>query len=301
MILLSMLTTTTLAAPEASESEPEAIEVRWDLDVGSTHRWEVSSRVAYPGHRWLWADRNTEVRAPRLGFHAVVDCVVEEAFGARRALACTLEDVSFVGRARPTETGLLQPVLEEMDAKLTGAPVEFIMREDGRVTFFDVKPHQVSNFTNLRTRGFDQELRFLVAKALAPVDFRLPSEMPIEEPWEHRFTQANQMAVPWGIQGRTALVHETRHLDDARVVIRSSGDISIPHGAGVQAGDVGGWTVFDHDSGRLEEAVWSVRTEPSPNLGLLLDGYKSVTRLRVLEPDEVPTLPPTRELLPNES
>src|SRR5690606_12995803 len=105
------------------------------------------------------ADRNKEVRVSSYQVRLVVTCPPDGVAKAKRRswdLRCTLDDVALKAAALAGDRGRLTPILEEMDAKLTGAGLVMTMRDDGRITRFDLTGIEVSN---RRTRQMEQTLR----------------------------------------------------------------------------------------------------------------------------------------------
>ena len=305
MFLLSLLATSfaaTEAPPEASVASGEPIAAKWDLTEGTEHRWKVETRIAFPGHAWLVADRNEQVRVPHLSLQAVLDCTVAEAWNDRGRLACEISDAALMGKTFPGDHGRLQVVLDEVDAKLTGAPVGITMKDNGRITDIEVTPHRVSGFVNRRTRQTDQFLRMLVIRSIAPLDFKVPDAgFAVGESWMNDDTRIIDLPVYWGSMGDARLVHAAAPVDDARVLVRSEGRVTMRTGGLFLKGDIEGYSVFDHERGTLTEAYWHTDSDATPTAGPFGRPYRSVSRIHALAPDEVVDLPETKEVLPAES
>ena len=281
------------------------IDAQWDLAEGAEHRWVVATAIDFPGHIFVRANRNRDVRARHLGLQAVVDCVVGEEHRGASDVACTVEAASWTGMTFTTEAGRLQPVLEELEAKLTGATVDLRLTADGHLRGVEIDLTPVDGFINRRTRSTDQFLRMVVVRALAPLDLRIPEGgFPTTETWVDSSSLTVPMPVTWGSSASGHLVHRAIPHDDARVVVQTVGEATLVPGGFLEPGTLvldatlEGFTVFDHDSGRVSEAVFTTTAEPTATSGPLARPYRVQNQVRALGPDEAITLPPTRELEP---
>ena len=220
-------------------------------------------------------------------------------------LACRIDDAAWTGMTFPSETGRLQPVLEELDAKLTGATVDLRLGDDGALRGVKVELVPASDFTNRRTRETDAFVRMMVIRALAPLDLQIPrGGFPTDEPWVESTSLAVEMPVTWGSSSRGRLVHRASAYDDTRVLVQTVGEATMVPGGFLQGGslifdaDLRGYTVFDQEEGRISEAVWSTEATPTATSGPLARPYRVENRLRALAPEEVPVLPASEERMP---
>lgn len=296
MVLMVLLHSPAVGAP---------IEASWALDDGAAHRWHVATAIDFPGHVFVRTDQNRDVRAHHLGLEAIVDCEVEASRRSASDLLCRIDDAAWTGMTFSSETGRLQEMLEELEAKLTGASVELRLGDDGQVRSVEVELTPVSRFSNRRTRETDAFVRMMVIRALAPLDLRIPEGgFPTTEPWVESTGLAIEMPVMWGSSARGRLLYHASAHDEARVLVETVGDATMVPGGFLMPGtlilDAGirGFTVFDHGTGRVSEAVWTTRATPTATSGPLARPYRVQNKLRALAPAEVPTLPPTRELEP---
>lgn len=283
------------AATLALASAAEPIPAQWDLEPGTQHRWHVQTEMNVPGHVWVFADKNLDVRAHNLGMQAVVDCTVGERRRRAVDVACVLTDVSLSGATYAYERGTLQPVLEEMDAKLTGAPLELVFGTDGRIRHVDIEPNELVGFSNRRLRFMDQWMRSFVMRAVAPLDLSIPDDGMPAGGWPHE--QALLVSLPQltGTPGRVKMTHHAERYDAERALVRSGGRGVLRSGGMTLDMTLDGHTVFDLEAGRVSEAAWTVHGRPSPSSGILVRDYKITHYLQALGSDDSVTLPPTIE------
>lgn len=288
-------------ADTAAESNPTA----WNLDEGAHHRWAIDTEVVIPGHSWVYADRNIDVRARNIGVQMVFDCIAGAPTKQAGILRCTVKDAAVTGATYPSERGRLQPILEEMDAKLTGATAEIVMRRNGRIRTVKLRSNRLVGFRNQRTRYMEEMLRILVVRAVAPFDLVIPREGIPEEAWPQYESLLLQLPGMRGTAGSGKLVHNARSHDAERFVVSTFGEAMLIDGSLIDRNvplylrtQLTGFTVFDTRNGEVSEAVWTGYGEPTASAGLFAQAYATKTTLRSLDPGEEVELEPTREWSP---
>lgn len=167
-------------------------ELAWDWS--RSHRFFVEAQVQIPQWFWMEAERNRSVRTVAWQVQAVMACSsTGEKSRKRVEVRCTLEDLGLRAATVAGDQGRALKVLEEYDQVLTGAAIELDMREDGKVTSYDVIGVQTRN---LRTRGRLQTLRLLMRPLVAALEVRLPADG--STPWFYRESHLCQMPSLWG-------------------------------------------------------------------------------------------------------
>ncbi len=209
-----------VAVALGSASAPAApMEWRWAPDT--THRWYLESEVVLPGFMWLNASANRDGRVSAFQVRAVLQCRVADELGRRGwDLDCVLHDVSLSAVPLPGDEGTLAPILAEHDALLTGASVELGMRRDGRLSRVDLAPPRADSRRQNRTH---ENLRLVVARALAGLDMQLPRDGSGDAPWLQMQSPLAQVPTSTGSRGAVDIVHERVEERGPWTVVRSAG------------------------------------------------------------------------------
>jgi hypothetical protein len=290
----------TLFASLAWASIPAA----WDLHEHVRHRWVIESEVMLTHHLWLYADRNRDVRARGVGLQLVLDCT-GQAPGARVGhLACTIDDASATGVTYPSERGRMQKVLEEMDAKLTGASLDLVMRPDGRLRTIRLVTTRLQLSQNQRTRSTDEALRTLVVRAVSAFDVDIPDAGFEEGGWPQYESTLLTLPTLQGTAGGGELVHRASRWEGDRVLVATQGQAMLIEGSLLDEATpmfldtrITGYTVFDLAAGRVAEARWETLGEPTASAGPTQRAYAARVSVRALTLDEEVRLAPTQEVV----
>lgn len=272
-----------------------------DTAPGRQHRWLTESEVMLPGHVWLYADQNVDVRARSLRTQLVLDC---RARAEARLLHCRVEQASLAGQTYPSERGLLAPVLDEMDAKLTGAEVAIELRRDGRIRTLEVDSQRIRGSSNRRTRYMREVLRSLVMRNLFPLDIQIPHSGLEAGGWPQYDAAALDLLTLEGTAGAGRLVHHAEPWGEHRVMVATAGRATLADGATMDlkpvmfSTDLTGHTVLDTKAGTIVEARWEVHGQATASAGPNGWYHASRVQLRALTPDETLELSPTEEWAP---
>lgn len=275
-----------------------AIPFAWDLGESTRHRWVMESQVALPGHVWMYADRNIDVRVRSLRTQLVVDCGAGATPGV---MLCEVEDASFAGQTYPNETGRLQPVLDELDAKLTGARVELEFRPDGRLRSTEVQLNELQPSRNRRTRHTAEMLRVFVQRTFAPFDLQVPRRGLEEGGWpQYQATSMRLMSLK-GTTGGGKLVHHAQHWGEDHALVATAGRATLVDGNTTDVRPIPfdtqltGHTVLDTSRGTIEEARWEIYGTPTASAGINVRYHATRIQIRSLDPTEPVQLQATRE------
>ena len=274
------------------------IPFEWDVREGAQHRWVMESEIALPGHVWLYADQNIDVRARSLRVQLVLGCVADAVRGLFR---CGVEQASLAGETYPSEYGLLKPVLDELDEKLTGASVTFSLGRDGRLRSTTVALNDLRNGKNRRTRYTSEMVRMLVQRTLSPIDLQVPRGGLEEGGWPQYHATSLQLVTLQGTAGGGRLVHHAQPWGEGLTMVATAGTATMMDGATIDlqpqmfATQITGHTVLDTARGTIAEARWEIYGEPTASTGVSGNYHASRIQIRALQPDEPVLLEPTEE------
>jgi hypothetical protein len=290
---------TAVAASESSRVE--GLEWRWES--GEHRRWLVEAEVNLPTFLWFYADRITNTRLVAYQLRMVVDCTAVDQRAKGVELGCVMEDVSLSGAASPTDQGLLQEVLDEVDGKLTGGTLQIVLRDDGQLVNFDLE-EVVPLDINRRTMLMQENIRLVVARAMAGMDMKLPKRGVAEEGLWPQY-DAMLMIAPSsaGAYASSEVVHRVVERAGDAVVLETAGRgiLSTAEAENNKYdSELRSMAVFDTEAGALQERVWTVYAAPTAG-SAISEGYAGIPytqwgRIRMLDDDERPELPPSVEL-----
>lgn len=301
----------TLAAPAlGAETAPlEGLEWQWD-DV-SGRRWLVENEVQLPMFMWWRAENNRQARVAAYQIRTILDCGEAARLGRKSwEVICSIEDISI--RAAPIDAaqGLLQPILEEIDNKLTGAHLQVTMSRDGRVTNLDLEG---VGKRNRRISSMTETLRLVLGRTVAGLDLQLPKKGVIGgtgEIWAQYRSQIFKAPNGLGTQGASQTLHQVYRVeDDARLVVQTRGRGMVAPGSGSDSGPSNYYdtrlesvAVFDPAAGALTERVWTAVGWPTAS-SAMSEGtagipYGQRGSLRLLAPGEGIEIGPTIETTP---
>jgi len=255
-VLLGMLS----GAP-AHAAEPA---LAWDWSEPQRYYFETEVRL--PLLMWFFKQYNKQARVSAFQVRLVADC--EPVFqGKRRAeVMCAIEDVGLKASGLPQEEGLLQPILDELDQRLSAASVQLIVRDDGRLANIDLEG---LDRHYQRTGRMNENLRLIVTRAFAGLDLPLPRahDGAIDTQWVQRDSWILRAPVATGNLGTADVVHELVGDPHARVVtIETEGRGMVVPSGGMNRYDVvlDGQTTFDRVEGRILDRTWTMIGAPTP-------------------------------------
>ncbi len=287
-----------LSAAPADAAEPE---LTWDWS--QDQRYYLETEVRLPLLMWFFKRYNEQARVAAFQVRMVADCepVYE---GKRRAeVWCTLEDVGLKASGLPQEQGLLQPILEELDERLTGTAVQLIVRDDGRLANIDLEG---LDRRQQRVGRMNENLRLIVSRAFAGLDLPLPPvhDGALDRQWVQTDSWILRAPVATGNLGTADVVHEIVRDGSRAIVIDTVGRGMIVPSGGTNRYDVvlDGRTTFDRVEGRMLDRSWNMVGAPTPS-SAIAEGtagypYLQVGRIVHLTEGETMDVGPTEELEP---
>jgi len=246
-----------------------------------------------------------EARLIAYRLRTVYTCQLDQRESAHSwQIDCAIDDLAISGAGFRSEKGILQPVLEEMDRKLTGAHLQIVMRQDGRITNIDlegVKTH------NRRESRMVEAMRIILSRSVAGFDLQLPRKGAAPDGVWGQYEGILLMApTDHGSQGASEIAHVVRQVRGDKAIIESAGKAMIVPPEQDQARNffdtkLDSVAVFDTANGMLSERVWSARGTPTASSALATGGrgieYLQAGKIRYLPPDAArPDLGPTQEI-----
>lgn len=278
----------------------------WKWEEGQTRTYAIDTEVHLPQYLWFLGEYNMDARVADFRLRLTTDCTASEVRrgGKVATITCEMQDVGIQGAPLPPDRHQLEGVLQEFDEKLTAATVRFNLREDGRMSSFNLKG---VNRRNRRISRINEVMRLVMYRAFSAFDLAL------EEGWTYQAGQTEVLSFPSvrGTLGRVP-VHYTNHgtNDEGMVTLTYNGRGVLAPGEMGQSGPLntyemtyGGEALFDPNEGALFERGFSFAGMPTPS-SLMAEGFEGIayaqdTWLRLIrEGERAPDVGETLELPP---
>ena len=292
-MITSMLLSSALAVQQAA---PESLEWDWS----EPQRYYLETEVRLPYLMWLGKQFNEQARVNAFQLRLVTDCVPGAEGKRRSEVFCTIEEIGIKASGVRQEQGLLQPILEEIDERLTGTVVQLEVRHDGRLANIDLE--KLSR-RNRRVGRINENLRLVLTRAFAGLDLPMPRRA--DDPqWVQHDAWILRAPAAQGSVGTAQLVHQWGDELAGRHQIVSGGRAIIVPANSLNQYDARmtseAW--FDSVNGRLIDRVWTMAAGPTPS-SALAEGtagypYLQVGRLAALGADQSHPVGETEELPP---
>jgi len=259
-----MLSTISMLGALATSPALAADEPTWDWS--QDHRYYLETEVRLPLLMWFFREFNEQARVTAFQVRMVAECSPAVVGKRRSEVLCDLTDVGIKASGLPQEEGLLQPILEELDERLTGSTVQLIVRSDGRLANIDMEG---LDRRYRRVGRMNENLRLIVTRAFAGLDLPLPEAGPdgeLHPQWVQADSWILRAPVATGNLGIAQVVHETPD-PSARVLhVDTAGRGMVVPGGGGNRYDVvlEGTADFDTAQGRLLDRSWTMVGVPTP-------------------------------------
>ncbi|MBT3221172.1 MAG: hypothetical protein HN348_18985 [Proteobacteria bacterium] len=275
----------------------EAEGLEWSWEAQQHRRYYIETETQLPLFMWFVADRNKQARVAAFQVRTVLDCVATDPMGKKGwYLDCLVDDVGLRAASLQGDTGLLPPILEEMDAKLTGATIKIRLKNDGRVVQMEMADQDQ---LNRRVSQMNENLRLVMARVVAGFDLQLPPKgVARDGAWAQYQNMLLQAPSTQGRTGASEVVHGISKAEGSKVSLASSGRGMISSGEETASGPLNmydtryeGVALFDVESGMLKERIWTVIGEPTASSQIatgaagILYGQRGV--LQYLAPNEM--------------
>lgn len=277
-------------------------------------RWFIATEVQLPGLAMWRADQNYEMRVGAYQVRGILACDKEWKLSGRKyEVRCRIEDVGIQAAVNEGKNyAHAQTILDEFDAKLSGASVQLQVKDNGRVTNIDLE--DMPNPRNQRERQNAETLRQLLSRLVVGFDMKLRKANFLSTgQWVEYRSALLSMPSPTLTPASGLIVHQLNGYNGHTIVqTKGEGQLMIAGDNGNGADDVTfkadltGVSVYDDDEGFMTERVWSMtanRTAGSwDNWEAGQVGYAHSGVLRMLGEKEQPPVGPTREVrLPQQS
>ena len=278
--------------------------LQWTWEEGQHRRYYIENEVLLPYFIELASQNNHQARIVAFQMRSMLDCsFVRPANKKSAELACVIEDVGFKAAAMSSDAAAMPKILPEIDETLTGAMLQIVLRNDGRVKSVDLE-----NVTkdNRRLSRMHETLRLLMQRSVAGLDLQLPRKgVDTGGGWLQTDSLVLQAPASVGTQGAVDIINVVGPpRDDGLILIETEGRGLIspagPNGA-LDYFDtaLAGVSVFDPNSGTLMERVWTSSGTPTASSALALsDGqtYDQYGRLYFLADGEKMDVGPTEQV-----
>ncbi len=330
--MLAWLVGLVLAQPKVSEEITVYGDdfARWD---GT--RWLVQVELIFPLGLTLARDANRSFDTYAMQLRGVLACDKEHPLSKRKwEVGCTIEDLglrvtSMRRWRRARDRQMVQEVLDEIDAKLTGAKVQIQTDRLGGVTNVDLEGLEASN---QRAREGIESLRQLVARVTAGFHLRIPEHAQRKGEWvEYR---SDLMSLPSinGSRGSAYLKHVVTPYEGNQLVqtvgkgtaiaslfksylsydeppIDGSddglgrSDVRLERGEAIDVSfalGARGVAIFDPSTGIMTERVWIVTGQATASAAESgpLPPFRNAGRLTLLGQADRPDVGPSMQVSP---
>lgn len=265
---LSLLLGLTSASTGSIAQEAANVTVAFDWGDQAHHRWYMETEVVLPRFMWFKADFNKQARVSAFQVRMVVDCGHGVPLNKKTyEVECVIEDIGLSGSALPVEVGLLQPILDEADAGLTGATIQLQVKSNGRVSNVDLFG---TDDRNRREREMHENLRLVLVRALAGLDIQVPRNGDVSAAWGQYDNLLFSAPAAVGTQGSSETVHQLSQDTGEALVFRSAGQGMVVPDAGYDnyACRYEGVWVFHRKYNIVTEHTWTVIGDPTASSGI---------------------------------
>lgn len=316
-----------------SDEEVETILVisdpfaRWD---GT--RWFIKTEVGLPISMTFYADQNYEFFSNAFQIRTILACDKDDQITKHKyEVHCTVEDFAIQaadagnlktkaelavmekreekrkaqGKEATTESQQqrrehIQQILDEVDAKLSGASVQLQVSAMGRVTNIDLVG--VKSGTTRELAMFET-LSKLMSRVIVGFDMKLQNYDFMEQGFWVEHTSA-LMSIPIedvATQGNSMLIHRLSTVDGHLVVeSRGKGVISFAVGDSDASrnsflSSFAGVAIYDSHDAYMTERVWVMKGVPTSSSYLEMP-YWNAGRIVQLKDDQKPSVGPTQEV-----
>ena len=285
----------------------------WNWEAAQERIWYLESHTILPQPLWFQAQHNDEARVGRVEVRLIARCHPAAHSGRRQRIDCRLDDVAFSGTALAADTGQLTPVLEEMDALVSGKTVSLEMNADGTMASFDLEGWERSD---RRASEQHELIRQLLQSTFAGLDLKLPTTNQPGDGWRQR--NPRLIAYPDPMAGMVIgkANHAITQRDAVALEIQTNAQISMALGASGNIhpdskvmrlyGDLESMALFNEAEGVLVGRTWMVHcveAGQAGTTGVYIEGdtapegavYIQAGLVRLLDGEPLPEVGPTGE------
>lgn len=307
-----------LAVPQPSAAEDidptEEIVVWGDLFARwDGTRWMITTEVTLPYELTLSRDENAEFDTREFTLKTVIGCNKDWRLNKRRyEVGCVIEDFAMqaaVAERVVTEEDVAraQSVLDEIDAKLSGAKLQIQVADDGRVTNLDLEgvPRQ-----SRRQSDIHETLRQVLSRIIVGFNLKLQKYNQLHEGKWYEYN-SSLLSLPGAsstaAMGSNMIVHYLNPFQ-GHIIVQSIGKGMVAvdgapvvyQGAAVDIQkipvtlDMIGVSTFDKDGGYMLERVWAINGTTTASAMFTQQPYYNAGRIWNLGELDKPDCGPTR-------
>ncbi len=264
---------------------------RWDET-----RWMITTEVGVPYTIELTRDQNQEFETSLFQIRAIFACEKGFKMGRKKyEVSCKVEDFGMISviaerRVREADVERAQAVLDEIDAKLTGAAMQLQVASDGRVLNVDLEglPKQ-----NRRQSRAQETLRQIMSRLIAGYNLKMQKYNQLHEgKWVEYNSTIMAMPLPPevpGSMGSNMLVHYLNRYK-GHVVVQSIGKgMTEVKGVNFET-DLIGVSIFDDEQGFMTERVWALTGESTASAFFQTQLYFHAGRVNMLGESDRPSV-----------
>lgn len=298
---------TMLANVSDAHPHPEPVQMTTSAsmawDYTKPQRLGLKTDVYLPEMIWFASGYNKQARVREFSLGLIADCKPQTVSRRVVEVACTLERVGLQAMSLPQEQGLVEPIVGEIDARLTGAIVQLQMRNDGALKNIDIDG---LTRRNQRFGRINENLRLIVTRAFAGLDLPLPKSDPRQGWIQNRSWLLSAPALT-GAAGVSEIVNKVISNEGHHVFVASAGRgiVSPRDGINTYTLRLEAEATIDSATGTLVERTWMMAGGPTPG-SLIAQGFEGYPYLQrghivALGPEEEWDVGVTKELPPTNS
>ncbi len=288
------------AAAMAQDDAPDEIVVWGDLFARwDETRWSIATELGVPLPMLFTRDQNLEFQTMGFQVRAVVGCSKEWKLGRKRyEVDCAIEDIAIQAsiaqdRIREKDIERAQLVLDEIDAKLTGAAIQLKVADDGRVTGIDLEG---VTKTNRRESEMHETLRQVLSRLVVGFNLKLRKWNQLHEgKWTEYNSSVLHLPALGGMSpnGSNMLVHYLNKYRGHLLVQSIGKGVSSLNGINYTT-ELIGVSIFDGEDGFMTERVWAVDGQSTASALFQNQSYFHAGKITMLGERDRPDVGPTR-------
>jgi hypothetical protein len=195
---------------------------RWD-----NTRWLVQTELMLPLGVTFASEQNQAFFSHAFQIRAVIACDKDAKLSRKRwEVSCEIEDVgllvtTFRQWRRERDREVVQKVLDELDAKLTGLDIQMQVDETGGVTNFDLEGLVADNS---RERNIQESLRQVVSRMMAGFHLRIPDHAQRAGQWIEYHSELMDIPSLTSSRGSSTMVHLVTPYKDGLQIVQTVGE-----------------------------------------------------------------------------
>ncbi len=208
---------------------------RWDHT-----RWLLQSELILPLGMDLASDVNKSFTTYGFQVRAIVACEKDVKLSKRKwEVSCAIEDVGLRVTSqdrwrRERDREIVQSVLDDLDARMTGARVQMQVDEEGGITNFDIEG---MDSDNLRERKIQETTRQLMSRVMSGFHLRIPDHAQRNGTWAEYHSELFDLPSLTSSRGSSLMVHGVAPYEGGKLrIVQTRGEgltvVALPIGGG---------------------------------------------------------------------